>query len=201
MASTPLPVIEAAYETNFGGADETLPLDEVIIEHQRRHMYEGRALIEAITCRDLVGWEEMRTALTNARLSIPVRFGVSDTSHYSAQIVLWVADELASTITDEPQTIVDEELRSQFGRLSRQWHEETDFLSSPSDIVLNFNYQRIIGIGPAALPLIIEELRVRGGRWFWALRAITGIDPTDTADQGNATKMKGAWLRWWEQTE
>ena len=66
---------------------------------------------------------------------------------------------------------------------------------------MNFNYQRIIGIGPAALPLIIEELRVRGGRWFWALRAITGIDPTDTADQGNATKMKGAWLRWWEQTE
>jgi len=86
--------------------------------------------------------------------------------------------------------------RQQFNKLAATWREETDHLSSLTDIVLNFNYQRIIGMGPAALPFIFDELRTNGGHWFWALRAITGEDPVRPQDRGNVPRMKNAWLEW-----
>jgi hypothetical protein len=89
--------------------------------------------------------------------------------------------------------------RQQFDRLAARWHEETDHLSSLTDIVLNFNYQRIIGMGPAALPFIFDEFRTNGGHWFWALRAITGEDPVPPQDRGNMSSMKNAWLEWWRK--
>jgi hypothetical protein len=89
--------------------------------------------------------------------------------------------------------------RQQFNRLAARWHEETDHLSSLTDIVLNLNYQRIIGMGPAALPFVFDELRTNGGHWFWALRAITGEDPIQPRDRGNIQNMKNAWLEWWRR--
>jgi hypothetical protein len=86
--------------------------------------------------------------------------------------------------------------RQQFNELVEKWREETRHLSSLTDIVLNFNYQRIIGMGPAALPFIFEELSTNGGHWFWALRAITGEDPVPPQDRGNIPNMKNAWIEW-----
>jgi len=100
---------------------------------------------------------------------------------------------------DELQTY-DPALQEKFDRLARRWNQETHHLSSVTDIVLNFNYQQIIGMGPDALPLIFGELeRQGGGHWFWALRAITGIDPVDVADRGSVPKMTAAWLDWWHK--
>lgn len=98
----------------------------------------------------------------------------------------------------EPSRVVSS-ARPQFNSLVAKWHEETDHLSSLTDIVLNFNYQRIIGMGSAALPFIFEELRTNGGHWFWALRAITGEDPVPPQDRGNMQSMKNAWLEWWRK--
>ena len=89
--------------------------------------------------------------------------------------------------------------RRQFNGLAEKWHEDTDHLSSLTDVVLNFNYQRIVGMGPAALPFIFDELRTNGGHWFWALRAITGEDPVPPQDRGNIQNMKNAWLEWWRK--
>ncbi len=57
-------------------------------------------------------------------------------------------------------------------------------------------YQKIIGMGPEAVPLILEELRRHPGYWFWALRMITDEDPVPKEVRGNMEKMIEAWVGW-----
>ena len=59
-------------------------------------------------------------------------------------------------------------------------------------------YQQIIGMGEAALTMILEQLGESPGHWFWALRAISGEDPTQPEDRGKLPAMAAAWLRWGE---
>jgi hypothetical protein len=93
-------------------------------------------------------------------------------------------------------TVEDEE---RFRQLASKWREETRALSSDSDIVANFAYYQIIGMGERALPLIFEEMKAHGGRWFWALRAITGENPVRSENRGNVRRMNEAWLEWARQ--
>jgi hypothetical protein len=85
---------------------------------------------------------------------------------------------------------------AQFDDWARQWKSETRYVSSTSDMVLHPAYQRIIGLGPAAVPLILDELRREPNHWFWALKAITGEDPVPPADRGRLDRMTAAWLAW-----
>jgi hypothetical protein len=86
-----------------------------------------------------------------------------------------------------------------FRELVRQWKEDTISLSSTEDMALHPAYQRIIGMGPAALPWILEELQTEPDYWFWALRAITGQDPVCPAERGQMAQMTRSWLDWGRQ--
>ena len=58
------------------------------------------------------------------------------------------------------------------------------------------SYQRIIGLGPSAIPLILRELENEPGHWFWALAALTGENPAAQGTAGNVDAMREAWLQW-----
>jgi hypothetical protein len=60
-------------------------------------------------------------------------------------------------------------------------------------------YQRIIGMGPPVVPLILEELRREPDQWFWALEAITEQNPVPQEASGKPRLMAEAWLRWGDQ--
>jgi len=87
----------------------------------------------------------------------------------------------------------------QFRALADEWRAETSVLSDPTAKFMHPAYQRIIGMGRPALPLIFAELRDRSGHWFWALRAITGDDPVPRADAGSIRAMRKAWLDYGKQ--
>jgi hypothetical protein len=91
---------------------------------------------------------------------------------------------------------VEPPLHERFRELRRQWKEETLYLSSITQIAMHPAYQRIIGMGRAALPLIFQELRREADHWFWALKAITGEDPVPASDRGKLPRMAEAWLTW-----
>lgn len=93
-----------------------------------------------------------------------------------------------------PTVVPDADLKEEFAELARRWRGETDMLSSLQRIHMNSAYQQIIGLGPAAVPLIIEELRDRPARWFWALTAITREDPA--AQTKTFAEARSAWLDW-----
>lgn len=87
-------------------------------------------------------------------------------------------------------------LRHSFEQLVRQWKQETAFVSSSSARLLNSSYLRIIGLGPPAIPLILEEMRNGGLHWGAALSAITGENPAEGVDTLRAATK--AWLEWAE---
>lgn len=87
-------------------------------------------------------------------------------------------------------------LASTFRSLADQWRAETQFLSSTTEIAMHSAYQRIIGLGPQVIPLILGQLAKEPGHWFWALKALTGADPVAPADRGHLPAMTAAWLQW-----
>lgn len=109
------------------------------------------------------------------------------------------------------QEVVDADLRSaldryraetKFETLAREWKSERDTLSWVSDMVACPSYQKIIGMGPAVIPLILARLQAEGNEpdhWFWALRVIADDDPVAEEDQGDIVKMASAWLEWGRQ--
>jgi hypothetical protein len=78
----------------------------------------------------------------------------------------------------------------------RKWKRETQYISSLSDKYLHPSYARIIGMGPSAVPMILQSLKRQPNDWFYALRAITGDNPVDPNDAGDVAKMSQAWLEW-----
>lgn len=89
-----------------------------------------------------------------------------------------------------------EQLAEEFRRLADEWRAETKFMSRMDKIAMHPAYQRIIGMGEPALPLILAELESRIGDWFWALQCITGQDPTRADMAGQIVEMADAWLAW-----
>jgi hypothetical protein len=86
-----------------------------------------------------------------------------------------------------------------FRELADAWHDETDFLSSPSRVTMNANYLRIIGMGPSVTPFILQDLRQRGGEWYVALEALlddSETSPTPDDADGRVSVIKQAWIEW-----
>ena len=90
-------------------------------------------------------------------------------------------------------------LRARFQRLTRDWKQQSRFLSNTAQMAMLGTYQRIIGMGMAAVPLILEELQREPDQWFWALEAITEANPVPPADAGKVKLMAQAWLDWGRQ--
>jgi hypothetical protein len=83
-----------------------------------------------------------------------------------------------------------------FQTLAHRWREERGPTSSTTEMAMCPSYQRIIGLGPEALPLILRELEREPDHWFWALRSITGEDPVPPASRGQVREMAQHWIEW-----
>lgn len=112
------------------------------------------------------------------------------------------AERLAQSLADafehwsRTETYQRSSLESEFYELVELWRHDTVDESSPRRIAMHEAYQRIIGMGPAVLPYILRDLERTQDQWFWALRAITGVDPVPPEDRGYIHKMVRSWLRW-----
>jgi hypothetical protein len=87
-------------------------------------------------------------------------------------------------------------IENSFISLAEKWYLETLHSSGYLDKVLHPAYQRIIGLGKGVIPFILRELQDEPSEWFWALRALTGEDPTTEEMAGNRKKLAEAWLNW-----
>jgi hypothetical protein len=87
-----------------------------------------------------------------------------------------------------------QDVAARFRTLADQWLDETQLVSSLTEMVLHPAYQQIIGLGMPAVPLILRELQERPAHWFWALFAITGENPAPEEHAGDLARMTAAWL-------
>jgi hypothetical protein len=86
-----------------------------------------------------------------------------------------------------------------FRDLVELWKRERGPHSSSARLAQHPAYQRIIDIGPDAIPLLLRELEREPDHWFRALHALTGADPVPEASRGNVREMAEAWIRWGRQ--
>lgn len=109
-----------------------------------------------------------------------------------------VSDPTAVYAPADPHTHLagESEIAVRFKTLAERWREDTHLASSVSGIFLHPAYQEIIGLGPAALPLILDDLARTRVDWFWALRAISGENPVPPEERGQIGRMTERWLEW-----
>ncbi len=85
--------------------------------------------------------------------------------------------------------------RSIFDGLVAQWREDATYESMTHRVAMLAPYQNMIGMGRAALPLILERLTTDPSpHWFWALRAIAHEDPA--AGKTTVPDAVTLWLEW-----
>jgi hypothetical protein len=83
-----------------------------------------------------------------------------------------------------------------FQRLTSEWKRKSRHMSNTAQMAILPSYQRIIGRGRDAVPLILKELEREPDQRFWALEAITEIDPVPPESKGKVALMAQAWIDW-----
>ncbi len=96
----------------------------------------------------------------------------------------------------EPTSRRQPRMEDLFTESKARWKEETAVLSSVSEMAMHPDYQRIIGLGPEVVPLLLRELEKEPDHWFWALKAVTGVDPVSPDQRGRVREMAACWIRW-----
>ncbi len=102
---------------------------------------------------------------------------------------------LAGTVEQNGKTR-SAEIEKKFLRLCDEWKAQRGHEPSTMKSVLLPPYQKIIGMGPAVVPLLMRELESNVDNWFWALMAITEEDPVQESIRGDGQAMAQAWLKW-----
>ena len=122
-----------------------------------------------------------------------------------SSVLVGAGDDLLIVIRSAQQAMTDyltpasrqpATVEERFATLAAEWRAATATSSSIEDMCLHPAYQQIIGLGCEAVPLLLRELARRPDHWFWALRAISGVDPVPAADRGRVRKMAQTWLNW-----
>jgi hypothetical protein len=100
------------------------------------------------------------------------------------------------TAVSSPRTFKrsDDEVAEEFAALANEWRGATAVESGLERIILNSAYQRIIGLGPQALPHILRDMKETRDHWFWALMSIVGEDKA--VGQTSVGAAVEAWLAW-----
>src|SRR5262249_47475981 len=99
-----------------------------------------------------------------------------------------------STSAPLPATAANTEER--FQRLVAEWKQLSRHLSNVAQMAMLKPYQKIIGMGLTAVPLILRELQREPDQWFWALEAITEENPVPPEAMGKVRLMAQAWIEW-----
>ena len=89
------------------------------------------------------------------------------------------------------------ELVREFAERVAEWKKATLHHSSTNRVRTHPTTHRLLELGPAIVPLIVDELGRSTGHWFLLLIELTGENPIPPEASGNATMMAQAWKRWW----
>jgi hypothetical protein len=116
--------------------------------------------------------------------------GLSNDSHRIASSTLDAAQSFLSVLSFPLP------LDMEFAAKAQEWKSETEFCSSPEIAAGHPAYQRIIGMGPVVVPMILQEMRKEPGLWFDALMALTDEQPVLEAHAGDIVAMTQDWLEW-----
>ncbi|WP_143547132.1 hypothetical protein [Rhodococcus sp. 05-2255-1e] len=163
----------------FGAASEHLHGVFTSASHEPAARSATRVVQNRYTLRDDAAW---------AIVHWHPRFATTET--YTAG--LWSGRRLAQA--NYADALGD--VRDEFNAYRDEWRRQSEYMSSVTEMILLPAYQRIIGLGKPAVPLIVDELREGVDHWFWALSAITGTD--HAAGATTMSEAAARWIAWYD---
>jgi hypothetical protein len=92
-----------------------------------------------------------------------------------------------------------ESVASLFERHAAAWKNWNRVSSITSEITSGPDYESIIALGAAAVPLILRSMEHEPDYWFDALMELTWVDPVEPEHYGDIEQMTNDWLRWGRQ--
>ncbi len=104
-----------------------------------------------------------------------------------------IEDLVSEWADDAPDAV-----RHQFEVHADIWRRETRGAPFLITRVTHWAYQRVIGLGPEVLPLVLRELERETDHWYWALNAISGVDPAEGVEDFEEAAAR--WLEWGRAT-
>ena len=88
-------------------------------------------------------------------------------------------------------------LEKKFHDCAAAWKRDTGHLSVAGQIAKHPSYRRIVEMGEAAIPLILNDLKKEPNHWFLALSAIANDAPkVAERDKGKMKAISDAWIEW-----
>jgi hypothetical protein len=106
------------------------------------------------------------------------------------------ASEPVPEKAEEPVDESAENMAKRFAALTARWKEETAIYSRVDKMANHPAYREIVAMGEKAVPLILADLEKNGGKWFMALRQLTGAHPVPKESAGKIREMEAAWIEW-----
>ena len=89
-----------------------------------------------------------------------------------------------------------ENIEEYFRKLADKWQRDTGHLSLISQRVSHPAYRRIIRMGGAAVPMILEDLQRVPGHWFHALITLADDNPIPSDFDGTIEDAAALWVDW-----
>lgn len=118
----------------------------------------------------------------------------------SIQPILLTKEPEETTLVDvEDDSVLHQSIEERFRYLVKVWQSERPPSSHMSVLIMHPAYQQIIGLGPAAIPLLLKELQHNLDWWVIALHTITGANPIPKESRGKLKEMAQAWIAWGKQ--
>jgi hypothetical protein len=120
--------------------------------------------------------------------------------HIEALKRMKITDALAAALLAVSARVRQTSLRERFYSQADIWQQETEHLSSPSQMMMHPSYQAVMGMVKGnedeIVRLMIKDLRDNRRMWFWALSYITKDNPIKPAEAGHMDKMIRSWTDW-----
>lgn len=89
-----------------------------------------------------------------------------------------------------------ENIEDYFQKLVDEWRRDTAHLSLISQRVSHPAYKRILRMGGAAIPLILEDIQYVPGHWFHALITLADDNPVPSDFDGTIEEAAALWVDW-----
>jgi len=182
--------------------ESTLPIPE----HEIDRLLTKRIHVDRVVSTEFAAVELVKRPDTSFEVAFPVSPGADELAIHSDWIIA-VELNAESFLVSSPKrwqaslkagkkVAREIETESLYKSLFQEWRDATAAYSSMTDIVTHPAYQRIIGMGRRALPLMLRSLKEEPCWLFWALKSVSGNDPVPPKSRGRMREMTKCWLDW-----
>ena len=92
------------------------------------------------------------------------------------------------------------QLAEQLQQLASEWQrhcQRVSFSSNTGEYLSHPAYRKLIELGPAAVPLIMERYQTDGLPWEFVLRELTGVRLSDDSGFLSGAEVQRRRLEWW----